>query len=117
MIVNNSVALFVVAMLLQQYYCKPTRRFIREISNEDEPRINKIKEFLGQLQGYGSLGSTSQPQSSPTPTHQPDLSTPYLQETAAGPEPAETKIQPSIMARDGSTSSTGFQSYTNYMPS
>ncbi|CAH1720602.1 unnamed protein product [Aphis gossypii] len=104
MIVNNSVALFVVAMLLQQYYCKPTRRFVREISNEDdEPRINKIKEFLGQLQGYGSFGSTSQPQSSSTPIHQPDSSTSYLQETAAGPEPAETKIQPSIMARDGST--------------
>lgn len=71
---------------------KPTHRFVREISNEDEPRINKIKEFLSQLQGYGSFGSTSQPQSSSTPTHQPDSSTSYQQETAAGPEPEETKI-------------------------
>ncbi|XP_060833453.1 uncharacterized protein LOC132916981 [Rhopalosiphum padi] len=125
MVINSSVVLFVVAMVLQHSHCKPTHRFVRENSNEDEPRINRIKEYLSQLQGYGPFGSTSQSQSSSTPTHQPDSSTSYQpdlltsnqQETAAGPEPEETKVQPSIMARDGSTSSTGFPSYTNYMPS
>ncbi|XP_025205932.1 uncharacterized protein LOC112602188 [Melanaphis sacchari] len=116
MIVNSSVALFVIAMFFQHSHCKPTHRFIRENNNEGEPRINKIKEFLSQIPGYGSFGSTSQSESSST-SNQPDSSTSYQEETAAGPEPAETEVQSSIVARDGSASSTGFPSYTNYMPS
>jgi len=64
---------------------KPTHRIIRETNDEDEGRINRIKEFLGQIYG-GSTSQSSpyQPQSSTS--NQPDSLTSPLVETPAGPE-------------------------------
>jgi len=118
---------------------KPTHRFVRENSNDDDSYSGKgIKEILAKIPGYGSSSPpkpspaptpTPTPKPTPTPTYQPDSSTyqpdsstyqpdssiSYQQETAAGPEPAETEVQPSIAAKEGIFSSTGFPSYTKYM--
>ncbi|XP_025205911.1 uncharacterized protein LOC112602171 isoform X2 [Melanaphis sacchari] len=110
--VNIAVVLFAVATLLQQSHCIPTHRYVRETAREGEDWTARIKEYLNKIPGYGSVSSESQ---SPT-TSQPETST-YQQGAAAGSASAASEIHSSVATKEGSTSSSGFPSYTDYMPS
>jgi len=73
---------------------KPTHRFVRETSDEEEGRANKIKEFFSQFYG-GSAPQGSSPANNPDSStsnqqssseYQPELLTSSIAETPAGPE-------------------------------
>ncbi|KAF0768502.1 flocculation protein FLO11-like, partial [Aphis craccivora] len=121
--VKIAVILFAVTTLIQQSHCIPTHRYVRATSREGQDWTSRIKEYLNKIPGYGSSGSQS-PSSS---TSQPDSSS-YQQGANAGSEStsegaaagtagAASEPEVSIAAKEGSTSSSGLPSYTDYMPS
>ncbi|KAE9537517.1 hypothetical protein AGLY_006540 [Aphis glycines] len=118
--VKIAVILFAVTTLFQQSHCIPTHRYVRATSREGQDWTSRIKEYLNKIPGYGSQSpssSTSQPDSSSYQQGANAGSESTSAGAAAGSAGAASEPQASIAAKEGSTSSSGIPSYTDYMPS